>query len=433
MSALRNLVSKEIKELFRDPKILIGMILVSIIIFPLLSKLVTYSVKSSTSLGRHFTIGLVDEDQTPLSRSLREYLTAIKNVDVIMYASTSQIGNLTQEVTAIIIIPKGFQANITSGLRAHIKVYTTFKPSSIFSQGSKGTFLTSLLKAYERYLSVFLLHNVAPNVNPSTILEPFNIKEGIFIKGKLIDIHPYAISQLLINYYFILPYSLLLLLLVSISISATAMAYEKERKTLETLLTLPISRVTIFLGKLIGSIIVALISSGAYVLGFTYYIRSIMNAVQAPISAGISRELLLKLGLLPTKLSYVLLSIVILMALISAISLALSLGAFAESVQSAQSISGILLPFIMIPWFLATFVDPSSLSLPVRLLLYAIPFTHVAIATRAAMENNYLVLSIAALYLAIFTAIILYLTARFFSIEEKVLSSRLFKRWRRKS
>ncbi|RLF16745.1 MAG: hypothetical protein DRJ66_02650 [Thermoprotei archaeon] len=423
MSALSNLVYKELKELFRDPKFVIGMIVVSLVIFPLLSKMFTYSIES-TKKATTITIGIVDFDKGYFSKNLKDYLKSVPNVKIVESPNISTLTNSSEEISAIIVIPKGFSHNITSNSRAYLRVFTVIRRFSLI-QGSSSASVISILNSYKRYLSTLLLKMNLPDVDPLAVLDPLLIQEGTFIKGELFNIPSSTLFQLMTMYYVVIPYSMMFLLIIAIQIAATSMASEKERKTLETLLTLPISRSTIFLGKLIGSAIVALIGSAAYMAGFMYYMKSLIE-VQAQGLA--SYSMLSKLGLLPSKISFILLGAIVVMTLLSSISLALCLGSFAESVQSAQSISGMLAPFIFLPSLFTLFVDISLLPLPLKLILYAIPFTHISTATRAALENAYGKLILILLYLTTFTAIVLYITARLFSMEEKILASRLFRR-----
>jgi len=106
-------------------------------------------------------------------------------------------------------------------------------------------------------------------------------------------------------------------------------ASEKEEKTLETLLTLPINRTIILAGKLTGSILVAIVGAIAYLIGFSFYLNSFtgsfyMNSFTGiiPTEAGVD---LASIGLAPTFLSYVILGISLFMALLSALALAISI------------------------------------------------------------------------------------------------------------
>jgi len=50
---------------------------------------------------------------------------------------------------------------------------------------------------------------------------------------------------------------MLIIMVLASQTAVTSIAIEKEEKTLETLLTLPVKRVTVLWGKLVGSTIVA--------------------------------------------------------------------------------------------------------------------------------------------------------------------------------
>ena len=74
----------------------------------------------------------------------------------------------------------------------------------------------------------------------------------------------------------------------------TSMGLEKENKTLETLLTLPVKRESIILGKMAGAIVVALLMAVVYIGGFNYY----MSSFTPPVEGG--TNLMQTLGLVMT-------------------------------------------------------------------------------------------------------------------------------------
>jgi len=202
-------------------------------------------------------------------------------------------------------------------------------------------------------------------------------------------------------------------------LAATSVASEKEEKTLETLLSLPINRFTILMGKLFGSIIVALIGAVAYLIGFTYYMGSMFTLI--PTETGVN---LAELGLTPTPLGYLLMGISLFVSLLSALALAVVISAFTEDVRSAQAIVGYIYPLIFIPMFLLMYLDVSSLSLPLQILIFAIPYSHPILTARAAITGDYTIAIGGIIYVSIFTVAILYVAARFFATE-KVLTARI--------
>jgi ABC-2 type transport system permease protein len=202
---------------------------------------------------------------------------------------------------------------------------------------------------------------------------------------------------------------------------------EKEEKTLETLLTLPMDRFAILMGKLSGSIIVAAIGAVAYMVGFNYYMSSFMATV--PIGANVD---LVSLGLVPSLFGYLLLGLSLFVTLLSALALAVIVSAFAEDVRSAQAIVGNIYPLIFIPSLLLMYLDVNALPTALRIFIYAIPFSHPIIAAKAVTMGDNLTAALGVVYVAAFTIVIMYLASRLFATE-KILTAKLkFKGLRRR-
>jgi ABC-2 type transport system permease protein len=66
-------------------------------------------------------------------------------------------------------------------------------------------------------------------------------------------------------------------IVVASQMVATAIATEKENKTLETLLSAPVSRKTVVSAKLLGAGIAALIFAGIYMIGLNFYTKGLMG------------------------------------------------------------------------------------------------------------------------------------------------------------
>ena len=75
------------------------------------------------------------------------------------------------------------------------------------------------------------------------------------------------------------------------------------------------------------------------------------------------------------------------------------------------------------------FADIKTLSLPVKILLLAIPFSHPFLATQNIFLENYRAVLFGILYMAIFFTVMVVIAARIFSTD-RVLTMKL--RWRKK-
>ncbi len=88
-----------------------------------------------------------------------------------------------------------------------------------------------------------------------------------------------------------------------------------------------------------------------------------------------------------------------------------------------------LMLFVMIPYILSIFTDLRTLSLPARILIYAIPFSHPFMTTQNILFHNYKAIGAGIAYMLIVFIILVFTAARIFSTD-RVLTMKL--RWRRR-
>jgi len=195
---------------------------------------------------------------------------------------------------------------------------------------------------------------------------------------------------------------------------------EKEEKTLETLLTSPVDRFAILMGKVSSTVIVAGVASITVLVGYYYMIGSITFG----ITSSVGQVDLVSLGLVPSAFGYVLLGISLFVTLLSALALAVIMSAFSENVRGAQALVGYIYPLIFIPAMALMYVDVNSMPLAIRMIFYAIPFSHPIIASQAVVMGDYTIVAFGIAYVAIFTVIIMYIASRLFATE-KILTAKL--------
>jgi ABC-2 type transport system permease protein len=408
LKGLGNVVLKEIKELLRDPKILIGVIIVPLLMLPLMGFVIRGSMESTQQRLQHLQVGLADFDHGMIGVNLTRFFEDRLNVTIVNL-SGSTVAEAAAElqtetnVTELIVIPAGATENVTQGKLAIIETYSVVSGTGGIAETASSSIVSQYIELFQR--------SWAPN--------PFLSVSKSIIKGAPAEVPPSMLFTLMYSQVFALPLTISMLLVFSMQIAATSVASEKEEKTLETLLSLPIGRFTILLGKLTGSIIVAAVGAGAIIVGFSYYMESFL--VMGPANGAVD---LAAIGLAPTLLGYAILGASVFMALLSALALAIIISAFAEDVRGAQSIVGPLNVVIMLPMFVIMFTDFSALPLVARMVLLAIPYTHPMLAAQAAFTGDYTLAILGVVYNALFTVVLLYLAARLFATE-KILTAKL--------
>ena len=412
---LGNVIVKEVKELIRDPKILIGIIIVPVLLFPLMGLAVRVSMQTAVESTKAISIGVIDRDEDVYAQALIS-MFSVSNLTVVklLAMDIDQVAKDVQEsnMTAVVVIPEGFSQHITNNETATVQVYGVFRGTGIAETAGSST-VVSLVSAFSKSIA---LQKVGNN---TAILDPILPYEESIVKGKIVSLSPSILSTLVLSQYIGLPIGISMLLVFAMQIAATSVASEKEEKTLETMLTMPVSRFTILLGKLAGSVIVAAVGALAYVIGVNYYMGSFTFA--SPTQPNID---LASIGLAPTLPAYLVLGASLFVTLVSALALAIAISSIAEDVRSAQAIVGYFYFMLFIPMIFLMYTDISMLPLPIRLALLALPFTHPMLAARASFTGDYTTAVLGIVYVTAFTLVLLYIAARIFTTE-KILTMKL--------
>jgi ABC-2 type transport system permease protein len=390
--------------------------------FPVIGGIMNFSIQSAQEQAAKASLLILNNDKGIWADRFIQNLTLYVNVFVVNDTPPDEA--LAQDLlaeynaTQFIEIPSGFSENITQhvegnpSITGRVNFYGVFLGTSVFETiGS--SLVDNLVSTFNR--------QVAPDV---ATISKSSIVKGEIKKG----IDPSTLTSLMMSQAIALPITIMILLTYSMQIAATSVAMEKEEKTLETLLTLPMDRLAILMGKLSSSIIVAALGALAYMVGYNYMLGSFAMAIPAGTNADLA-----SLGLVPSLFGYLLLGISLFTALLSALALAVIMSAFSEDVRSAQSLIGYIYPLIFIPSFALMYLDINTLPLAIKILLYAIPFSHPIIASKAVVMGDYSTAIFGIIYVTAFTIIVLYAASRLFATE-KILTAKLrFKGLRRRA
>jgi len=414
-----NFLLKELKELIRDPKILLGMIVLPLIMFPVIGGIMNYSIQSAQEKAQKTPLLVLNNDGGSWSITFIDFLKPWMNVSVENNTTPEQAvakGLLSKyNTTQFIEIPSGFSANLTAHSEGNTSITASVNFYGVFSGGGLlesvgSTVIDNLIYSFNREKAPDLVDTVKSSI----------------IKGKIAErVDPSTLSGLMLSQAIALPITIMILLTYSMQIAATSVAMEKEEKTLETLLTLPMDRLAILMGKLSSSILVAGIGALAYMIGYNYMLGSITTG----ISTGASIDLA-SLGLVPSLLGYLLLGISLFVTLLSALALAVIISAFSEDVRGAQSLIGYIYPLIFIPSFALMYLDFNTLPLALRIVFYAIPYSHPILASKAVIMGDYWTAILGIIYVTAFTVVVMYAASRLFATE-KILTAKLKFRWLR--
>lgn len=423
MKKFSNLLLKEIKELIN--KQLVLSLLMMMAIFYFIGQMAKTEMKKAAATQK---ISIMDLDGSELSQGLATGLKAAnfaiewsreKDPEAAVRAAKGS------DTYLLLIIPQGFGESVARFEQKEITSYTFLKSFSIGGI-RKSEILRAVITATNSYLSDSVLKKKVPDVSPDILKSPIRTKDYVIVKDKMAEGSASAISGFVYSQGVFLPIILMMVIMYSSQMVISAIAMEKQNKTLETLLTVPIKRTSIVTAKMLAAGLVGLLSAAIYMIGFKSYMGGMMGDVK--MSADLN-NVVQKLGLVLNTNGYLLLGISLFFAILCALAMATILGVLAEDFRSAQSLIMPVIFLVMIPYFLSFFSDPRTLSLPVKLLVLAIPFSHPFLASQNIILENYSAVLYGILYMVFFFLVLVVIAARIFSTD-RVLTMKL--RWGKK-
>jgi len=381
MNKILLILKKELREVFRDKKSLAMMLIVPIMI-PLIVIGISalFELENEKDIETYNKIGFNYEISEVEQNILKQL-----NIEYFVYDNDK----LVEEFAS-----KNINAYITKEDNKYVINYDVSNIESSYAQGLAEGFL----EAYKSVLENNYLANANVNIdeyNNLLLYETKTIEQENFF------------ANYITNYAF-------LFIIMAITISATypatdTTAGEKERGTLETLLTFPIKTKDIIIGKLLSVTISSLIT------GFLSLILSIASLIY------INNTFTIFEGTTLINLPMIITSIVVIIAYSLLISgLCIAVASMSKTFKEAQSA---LTPLTFVSFFPGMIV--MLLNISNSLILSIIPFVNFSMIFDDVINNNFNVLYIIAMFVSTIVYIIIvinYIIKQYTS--EKVLFSK---------
>lgn len=323
-------IKKELRSIFRDKKTITRMLLFPLII-PAMIILYGTMYENIENQVEEFKIGTnyqISEAENEILKSLNIATTEYQTIDDLKesYKNNDIEGYITYDESS--------------------KKYTIYTDSSTTSGMTLSAYIEEYLKGYQTYLT-----------NKYLIEHEINLEEAynnFEISFQDLSNRNYMLEVLLTVS---LTYIIMSICLSTSNMATGATATEKENGTLETILTFPIKKTELIVGKYLSSVIVGFISA---LISLILMIISILIAKDA-YTMFESFELILSFKSIVGSL------IIILCASLFIAGAALALTCFSKTYKEAQSASQSLNMICLIPMFV------SLVEITINHLYYLIP------------------------------------------------------------
>ena len=330
MSIIVSIFKKELIDVLRDRRTLMFMVVIPILITPLLVigsiKFQEYQNKKSEE--KILKIAYINESEDSLTKQLLSDQKGVKIIEGVPIDSIESYIK-SDSLQGGLYLGKGFLKKIKTNSSGDVKIY--YKSSDLMSKSKKR--MQAALDIYKEKIIAERLKQL--NVD-GQILEPINITNIDMATAK--ETLGKAIGGFI-------PYVLVMFIFLGAMYTAIDLgAGEKERGSLETLLSSPATKFEITMGKLLVVSLTGIVSGLVSVLGISsslFFIDKIPVQIQETILELIN--------------PFMIFSIIILMIPIAIFfaSMLLSISFYARSFKEAQSLMGPLNMVIIVPLFLS--------------------------------------------------------------------------------
>lgn len=421
-----NLFKKELREMLNSN--MIASMIVCFVLFNVIGQATTSSMNDLQENSKSITI--CDLDNTKLTNDIIESLKdndyIINQIDVTDYPSEVEISKQA-EGKSVLIIPEGFTQSIDSGSVATLKNIGTVENNSVLAQTETYAYMDVTNSISEIVKDITMQNKNAFSPQELEFLDnPITLDEYTVVGEKSENIGSGTISSVLMSQSMFVPIIIFIIIVFASQMIVTAIATEKVDKTLETLLSTPVSRVTVLSAKMLSAGLVSLINAVIYMLGLSTAMGSVFTDVNTEtMSESFSiTQSMISLGLVLNPLDYVIIGLNIFLSIMIALSLSMMLGLFVNDVKSTQMVIMPVMFLAIIPYLISMLVDVSKLSPVAKILLNLIPFTHTFNASNNLMFNNFNGVLIGLIYQVIFLIVCMVILVKLFK-SDRILTASL--------
>ena len=411
MNHLLNLIRKELRELL-TPGTIVTMVAMAMIFVGMGAMISEQSDQAGSDLaGMKF--GYCNEDVAGDDSYSTDNLATLGGMELTSEeVSSSEMVMRTMSEKGlgfILVIDADFSEDVDDARQGKLTVYYNQKGLSMFDSTSSAV-ASIILAEFDRLVSDdYLIKNGVTDTD--FVRSPTGIEsQSTFLNGKVYEgVTPEQIVNAVSMQQIFIPIIMMLVIIMIGSILISSMGNEKENKTLETLLTMPVKRTTVVTGKIIGSAIAGLLFALVYMFGMYYYMNSITGT---SLSGGIS---LSDIGLTLSTLDWVIVTVFMFLSIICALGLCMILGAFVKDYRAAQLYVMPISILAIIPMVLTVFSDFQSMSPVLQAIVFMIPFSHPMMIMNSLLMDQTLLVVGGLVYMVAFALLSIYVTVRIYN------------------
>ncbi len=337
--AIATVYGKELRDMLRDRRTLLSMIVIPTLVMPVLMLgvgIVSYKVVRQAKATTP-TVMIIGGEDSPAARAA---LAAHERIEVVPTTADWRERISDKKVRAAVELPPGFDAALERGEPAVVKIYN-------YEGEMRSAFAVSEARRFfDDYRERIVAGRLEGRGLPATLVKPFQVRTENVAP-------PEKVGGNVIGG--IIPYLFILLAFTGAMYPAMDLtAGEKERGTMETILCSPVARGDLVLGKFLmvltaslGTVVFSLLSMALTFMAGGSLLAGVAGGASAARTAAAGAAMPVLPTLDPLGMLAVLGMVLPMAVLFSAVLFAISL--FAKSYKEAQSYASPLIIVIIMP------------------------------------------------------------------------------------
>ena len=389
---------KELTDMIRDRRTMFMMVVMPLVVIPLLA---TTAIKLTQSQiekakDKELRVAVINETASP---ELFKRLTKEENFFLVTMTNADSARSMTAEQTldGVVIIPQDFSEFVEGDKQATIRLI--FKSSESLNAARRR--IEAIIDQYDREI-------VNERIGRLQLDE--TLFDAIAIEREDVASTEEKFAE---NAGGFLPYIFIIFgFMGSIYPALDLGAGEKERGTLETILSSPASRFDIVMGKFLVVVLFSIATAFLAMLGVLIMVYQFLPTIETNITQTV-------MDMLGPRRIFIIMSMVLpVSAFFAAVALAISI--FARSFKEAQSMMAPLNIIIILPAMIGMLPG-----FKLSAVTAAIPILNLSLATKAILGGGADPILIAEVYLSLFllAAVSIYGCVKWFNREETLFRS----------
>jgi ABC-2 type transport system permease protein len=413
-----NLLKKELSELI-NLQMILGLV-VSLGIFMAMGGIMNATIDEAKEKTSNITLRISDRDNSDFTRTMLEAFEKDGNKVKTFDTSGDDYASILNDnsINDIVIIPEGFAADIAAGKRPQVISVSKMTSAATISNINAG--LSSSISLIEKYVSVQTAASGGLNAKQYDIIkDPLEVIDNTVVDDRSAAISSDKILSKIAIQNMLLPIIVFVLIILTSQMLMSAVANEKTDKTLETLLSAPVSRGAVIGAKMLAAGLIALINAAIYMIGFKLFVGNatdkISDSAESLLKSNLSAdEAIHQLGMNLSGIDYFLVGLQLFFTIMICLSVSLILGALVNDTKNTQNMIMPIMMLAIVPYMISMIADVNSLPTVFRYIVYAIPFTHTFSAIPNLMFGNRTIFFIGLVYQIIVFAVCMFFALRLF-------------------